>query len=139
MEVKLLCHANVREPAMVPYQGGSASNIEAFPRIGSKALMPCQCCANVREPAMVPYQGGSASNIGVLFSQLRVKIVVPQVSEMSLLRCDVVLAGCKQVSGPRGQDEILLLKLHLIVVCMRISLRTSSSSYVIPDTLENIN
>ena len=97
------------------------------------------CHANVREPAMVPYQGGSASNIGVLFSQLRVKIVVPQVSEMSLLRCDVVLAGCKQVSGPRGQDEILLLKLHLIVVCMRISLRTSSSSYVIPDTLENIN
>ena len=92
------------------------------------------CCANVREPAMVPYQGGSASNIGVLFSQLRVKIVVPQVSEMSLLRCDVVLAGCKQVSGPRGQDEILLLKLHLIVVCMRISLRTSSSSYVRPDT-----
>ena len=92
------------------------------------------CHANVREPAMVPYQGGSASNIGVLFSQLRVKIVVPQVSEMSLLRCDVVLAGCKQVSGPRGQDEILLLKLHLIVVCMRISLRTSSSSYVRPDT-----
>ena len=79
-------------------------------------------------------KGGSASNIGVLFSQLRVKIVVPQVSEMSLLRCDVVLAGCKQVSGPRGQDEILLLKLHLIVVCMRISLRTSSSSYVRPDT-----
>ena len=35
-----LCHANVREPAMVPYQGGSESNIEALPRIGSQALMP---------------------------------------------------------------------------------------------------
>ena len=35
-----LGHANVREPAMVPYQGGSESNIEALPRIGSQALMP---------------------------------------------------------------------------------------------------
>ena len=43
MEVELLCHANVREPAMVPYQGGSASNIEALPRNGSRALMLCQC------------------------------------------------------------------------------------------------
>ena len=65
MEVQLLCPANVREPAMVSYQGGSASNIEVFLGNGSQSLMLGTALvpswlghANVREPAMVQYQGG---------------------------------------------------------------------------------
>ena len=30
-----LCHANMREPVMVSYHGGSASNAEAIPRNAS--------------------------------------------------------------------------------------------------------
>lgn len=69
-----LCYANVREPAMVSHQGGSASNIEVFLGNGSQSLMLGTALvpswlghANVREPAMVQYQGGgSESNIEAL-------------------------------------------------------------------------
>ena len=60
-----LCYANVREPAMVSHQGGSASDIEVFLGNGSQSLMLGTALvpswlghANVREPAMVQYQGG---------------------------------------------------------------------------------
>ena len=45
VEVKFLCHANVREPAMVSYQGGSASNIEALSLPGTE-FVPSELVLN---------------------------------------------------------------------------------------------